>query len=361
MRAGLTLSTDGRVHVEDVELLEGGPGDVVVRVTASGVCRSDLSFASGYLGDIGPTVLGHEGVGVVEQVGREVRGLAVGDRVIASGIAACGTCWYCHHDESHLCTTQPRAPRVRRADGSTAGAITGLGTFAEYMTVHQSSLIRTNSALADEQLALIGCCVSTGVGAVLNTARVSPGSLVAVIGCGGVGQAVVQGAAIAGAARIIAVDPIALKREKALQLGASHAIDIGEDGGLAAVRELTDGRGADFVFDVVGTSETAAAALRMTRRGGLVTMVGMPRRGDELRLPAFDLLMNEKRISGSVYGSTQVRRDFSRYVALAERGSLNLSALVSQRLSLDDLSTAFRDIERGSVLRSIVVFSPSIA
>ena len=226
MKAALCLEQDQPLSVEEVTPIDPGPGDVIVRITASGVCHSDLSVINGTL-PAGRVVLGHEGTGVIEKVGSDVTGLAVGDRVIGSFIPACGVCWYCLHDQSNLCEHTYNVmfvPRVRRADGEEMVAMTGLGTFAELMTVQQMSVVKVETDLPDEQLALIGCGVTTGVGAALNTAQVEPGSIVAVIGCGGVGQAVIQGARIAGAARIIAIDPVALQA----RLGAherGHARD----------------------------------------------------------------------------------------------------------------------------------------
>ena len=216
----MCLEQDQPLSVEEVTPLDPGPTDVIVRITASGVCHSDLSVINGTL-PAGQVVLGHEGTGVVEKVGADVNRVHVGDRVIGSFIPACGVCWYCLHDQSNLCAETYSVmfvPRVRRAERRGASRrMTGLGTFAEMMTVSQHSVVKVESDLPDEQLALIGCGVTTGVGAALNTARVEPGSIVAVIGCGGVGQAVIQGARIAGAARIIAIDPVAMKRDAALR------------------------------------------------------------------------------------------------------------------------------------------------
>ena len=225
MLAALGIDRGHHLSVEKVDPLPPGPHDVVVRVGASGVCHTDVAVLSGQLPVPLPVILGHEGAGVVEEVGSEVTSVAVGDRVIGSVGAVCGRCWYCAHGMTHLCANGQAltsAPRVARADGTRVPAFTGLGSFAEAMTVHDASVVRVTTDLPDEQLALIGCAITTGLGAVFNTARVAPGSSVAVIGCGGVGQAVVQGARIAGAARIIAIDPGASKREAAIHSGASE-------------------------------------------------------------------------------------------------------------------------------------------
>src|SRR5881397_240994 len=251
MKAAMCLEQDQPLAVEDVTPLDPGPDDVIVRITASGVCHSDLSVINGTL-PAGKVVLGHEGTGVVEKVGADVTRLAVGDRVIGSFIPACGVCWYCLHGQSNLCAETYSVmfmPRVRRANGEELQAMTGLGTFAEMMTVSHHSVVKVESDLPDEQLALIGCGVTTGVGAALNTAAVAPGSTVAVFGCGGVGQSVVQGARIAGAARIVAVDPVELKRTSALRLGATDALDPTEGDAVEQIRSLTGGHGVDYAFD----------------------------------------------------------------------------------------------------------------
>src|SRR5438477_9798613 len=228
MRAAIFVGQDQPLVVEEVTPMAPGPRDAVVRVGASGVCHSDLSIIHGYVPIPPPTILGHEGAGVVEAVGDEVTKVKVGDRVVASFVYACGTCFWCVNHQTNLCENSLGAgftPRATRSDGTPATAFTGLGTFADVMTVQEGSLVKVETDVPDEQLALIGCGVTTGVGAALNTAQVKPGSSVAVIGCGGVGQSVLQGARIAGAARIFAVDPVELKRKTAEQLGATDLLD----------------------------------------------------------------------------------------------------------------------------------------
>jgi S-(hydroxymethyl)glutathione dehydrogenase / alcohol dehydrogenase len=344
--------------VEDLEPLPPGPRDVVVAVGASGVCHSDLSVVNGTLPLPPPLVLGHEGAGTIDWIGPEVTGLRKGDRVVATFVPACGACWFCVHDRSNLCEGIGEAmatPRLERSDGSTATAFSGLGTFAEQMTVRASQAVRIESDLPTEQLALIGCGVTTGVGAALNTARVEPGSTVAVIGCGGVGQSVIQGARIAGAARIIAIDPVELKRKAAEQLGATDLVDPAAGDPFAQVQELTGGRGSDYAFEVIGLPETIVQAYATARRGGTAVIVGMPRMDAQVTLPAFGLFYEEKRLLGCVYGSAQVRRDFPRFVSLAETGRLDLGAMVSRRVSLEEVNDAFRAMEAGEVIRSVIV------
>lgn len=357
MRAAVYTGPEQPLSVEDVSPIDPGPNDVLVRVAASGVCRSDLSVLHGYLPLPPPSILGHEGTGFVEAVGDQVSGLSVGDRVVGSFTPACGHCFYCVRGESHLCDSSLRlsmVPRATRADGSVAAAFTGLGTFAEMMTVNASSVVKVDTDLPDEQLALIGCGITTGVGAALNTAKVVPGSTVAVIGCGGVGQAVIQGARIAGAARIFAVDPVELKRKAAEQLGATDLVDPGAGDPVAQVQAATSGIGADYAFEVLGLPETIVQAYSMARRGGTAVVVGMPRWDSEVTLPGFGLFYMEKKLLGCVYGSAQVRRDFPRFVSLVEHGRLDVGAMVSATVGLDDVNDAFRAMEAGEVIRSVI-------
>ena len=358
MQAALCLEQNQPLSVEEVTPIDPGPGDLIVRITASGVCHSDLSVINGTL-PAGRVVLGHEGTGVVEKVGSDITDLQVGDRVIGSFIPACGVCWYCLHDQSNLCEHTYNVmfvPRVRRADGEEMVAMTGLGTFAEMMTVQRMSVVKVESDLPDEQLALIGCGVTTGVGAALNTARVEPGSIVAVVGCGGVGTAVIQGARIAGAARIIAVDPIELKRKTAEQLGATDLVDPSQGDPVAQVQSLTSGRGADYAFEVIGLPETILQAFSMARPGGTAVIVGMPRMDATVTFPAWQLFGGEKRLLGCVYGSAQVKRDFHRFIGLAETGRLDLGAMVSRRISLDEVNDAFAAMERAEGVRTVITY-----
>ena len=357
MRAAIFTETGGPLSIENIEPNPPGPRDVVVQLGASGVCHSDLSLKNGYVPIMPGTVLGHEGAGTVLEVGKEVTHVKKGDRIVASFIPACGECWFCLHDQSHLCDTEMAVMmsiRGKRTDGSEYMAMTGLGTFAERMTCHESSIVKIDTSVTDDQLALIGCGVTTGVGAALNTAKVEPGSTVAIIGCGGVGQAVLQGARIAGASRIIAVDPVELKRKTAEQLGATDFVDPSAGDPVAQVQQLTGGRGVDYAFEVIGLPETTLQAYNMIRKGGTAVMVGMTRAEAMVTLPTFDLFFNEKTLKGCKYGSGQVRRDFQRFADLIETGRLDTSAMVSRTIKLDEVNEAFRAMEAGEVIRSVI-------
>ncbi len=358
MRAAIFTEPDGPLSVEDVTAIDPGPRDVVVKISASGICHSDLSVINGTLPMPPPAILGHEGTGIIEWVGSEVNGLAKGDRVIGSFIPACHACWYCHNGQSNLCEntyTVMANPRATRSDGTPLPTMTGLGTFSDVMTCDQMSVVKVETDLPDEQLALIGCGVTTGVGSALNTAHVTPGSSVVVIGCGGVGQATIQGARIAGAARIIAVDPVALKRDMALKLGATDAVDPGEGDVVAQVMALTGGRGADYAFEVIGVPELITQAFNCVRSGGTAVAVGVPKFDQDVTIPSFPLILSEKRLLGTVYGSANVRRDFPRLIGLVEQGRLDLGGMVSKRISLDEINEGFDAMKNGEVIRSVIV------
>ena len=358
MRAAVFVGTDQPLAIEDVKPAPPGPQDVVIEIGASGVCHSDLSLLRGYVPLPPGMILGHEGTGRVVEVGKEVTKVKKGDRVVASFVPACGTCWFCLRDQSNHCEEETRSmmtPRGTRADGSPYMCMTGLGTFAEALTTSEHSVVPIHGDVPDEQLALIGCGVTTGVGAALNTAAVQPGSTVAVVGCGGVGQAVVQGARIAGAGRIIAVDMVPMKREQAKKFGATDAVDPKQGDAAAQVRELTGGRGVDYAFEVIGLPETILQTYAMARNGGTVCIVGMARADAMVTFPAFQLFFEEKRILGSKYGSAHVRRDFQRFIDLIETGRLDTTHMVTRKIKLDQVNEGFRAMEAGEVIRSVIV------
>jgi S-(hydroxymethyl)glutathione dehydrogenase / alcohol dehydrogenase len=358
VKAALLVGFGEPLVFEDVDPIAPGPNDVRVRLDARGVCHTDLSIASGALPRALPIIPGHEASGTVTEVGRDVSRVKVGDRVIGAIITACGDCWFCVHDRSNLCThlfELHGTPRATRLDGSALPGASGLATFAEEMTVDETLVVPVATDLPAEQLALIGCGVATGVGAVLNTAGVEPGSTVAVFGCGGVGQSVVQGARIAGAARIFAIDPVALKRDTAAALGATDTVNPDTADPVAQVRESTGGLGVDYAFEVTGLPSVLLQAYRAVRRGGLAVMIGMPRHDDVIEFPAFELFMDEKRLASSVYGTTQVRRDFARLVGMAEAGRLDLGALVSRTFALDQVNDAMDAMRSGEVIRAVLV------
>jgi S-(hydroxymethyl)glutathione dehydrogenase/alcohol dehydrogenase len=357
MKAAVYVGDPKTLAFEELKPNPPGPRDVVVEIGASGVCHSDLSIMRGYVPVPPGMVLGHEGAGRVAEVGAEVSRVSKGDRVVASFVPACGACWHCLREQTELCERENEISmqmRGARPDGNPYFCMTGLGTFSNVMTVDEASVVRVETDLPDAQLALIGCGVTTGVGAALNTARVRPGATVAVLGCGGVGQAVIQGARIAGAGRIIAIDPQPLKRTTATKLGATDVVDPSAADPVEQVRALTGGRGVDYAFEVIGLPETIVTTYNLARRGGEVIVVGMARYDAQFTLPAFDVFYSQKTLKGSKYGSAQVRRDFPRFVELIETGRLDISSMVSKTIKLEAVNDAFRAMEAGEVIRSVI-------
>ncbi len=358
MRAAVAYQPGGPLVVEDLQVPAIGRRDALVRIAASGICHTDVTVINGQSALPLPIVPGHEACGTVEEIGSEVRRVKVGDRVLASVSPACGICWWCINEMSNHCELGPKvkaALRYRVGSGQMAPAVCGCGTFADVMVVDEASLVPVATSLPDEQLALLGCGVTTGLGAALNTAQVSPGSSVAVIGCGGVGQSVVQGARIAGASTIIALDLAKGRRDASLQVGATHALDPAEADPVEQVRALTGGRGADFTFEVVGLPQLMVQAFDMARTEGTVTLVGMPAKGTTLSLPAIQAVFSGKRLAGSVVGGSQVLRDMPRFVRLAETGQFRLDSMVSNRIKLDQINEGIELLNRAEGIRTVIV------
>ena len=344
---------------DDLVLREPGPGEVLVALRASGVCHSDLSLQNGTLTAAPPVVLGHEGAGEILATGPGVTDVAAGDHVILVWIPPCGSCALCLGGQPQLCTVArlARAGQVSPLGGSDGPIALGLGigTFGEQTVVPRSAVVRIDADISFDVAALVGCGVMTGVGAAINTARVTPGSTVAVIGCGGVGINVIQGARLAGAATIVAVDRMASKLEMAGRFGATH--QVRDDALGAAVDGLTtDGAGFDYVFEVVGRSATIRLAWDATRRGGTTVVVGAGSRTDLVSFSAGELFSSEKRLLGCLYGSADVRTDFGRLLRLWQAGRLDLTGLVSRRIRLDEVNEAFAAMEAGEVVRSVIEF-----
>lgn len=362
MKAAVYYRANQPLTVEELELLEPQRNEVMVRIEAAGVCHSDLHFIDGLLPHPAPAVLGHEGAGVVEKVGEGVTYVQPGDHVILSFIPSCGQCPYCIAGRPNLCTVGNRAAaRGALLDGTTrlrkgkqkVFHMTCTACFAERAVVPESSVVKIREEMPLDRAALIGCGVMTGVGAVINTARVQAGSVVAVIGCGGVGLNVVQGASLSGAAKIIAVDVNGFKLELAQQFGATHVINAAEDPDVVgAIRQLSPG-GADYAFEVIGRPETMRQAYDATRRGGMAVVVGLAPAGAEVSIPAGTLLQ-EKVLTGSSYGGARPRIDMPMLVDLYMAGKLKLDELISRRYPLDGINDAFQAMRDGEVARSII-------
>lgn len=357
MKAVILEAVDQPFVVENIELQDLGPREIRVEVGASGVCHTDLSLKRGQYGFQQPIVVGHEGAGTVVEVGRDVSLVRPGDRVIAVFSPACGTCYQCARGRTHLCERMfdhmPHPVAVR--GGAPIAAMGGLGTMSEVMTLNEYQVVRVETDLPDEQLALIGCGVTTGAGASLYAAGVIPGSSVAVIGCGGVGMSAIQGARAAGASQIIAVDPVAAKRQAAAKFGATNAVNPLDEDALDQIRALTDGRGVEYAIEVAGRPEAMRFAYDATVRGGTTVFVGAMPPSLTLELPANDIHVSNKRLIGSVYGCAQVRRDIPALVRMAETGQLDLDLMISRRFGIDEVNTALEVMESGDVIRSVLV------
>ncbi len=360
VRAAVLREVGAPLEVEEIELAPVGPRDVRVRIAASGVCHSDLSVQKGSIPFMFPTVLGHEGAGIVEEVGSSVTRVKPGDHVVLTWMPACRRCYWCLSGQAMLCENglaeslgRPYA-RLRGTD-----LVRGLGTatFATETLVPDDSVVSVDPSVPLELAALVGCALSTGTGAVWRTAKVPPGSTVAVVGCGGVGLAAVQGARVAGAATIVAVDTVASKLRIAEALGATATVDSSAEEPVEAIRRRTEGRGADFVFEVVGRSETIRTSFAATRRGGTTVLVGAGSPADQVAFSAFEMFVDAKTIVGCVYGSTDAERDFPVLVDLMERGVIDAKGLVTRRIGLEDVNEAFEAMLAGEVARSVITFN----
>lgn len=358
MRAAVLREYGGTMPVEELALRDPGPTEVRVRLTACGVCHSDLSVQQGIMPIPVPCVLGHEGAGTIVEIGSAVTNVETGDHVIMAPIAPCRTCFFCLRGQPTLCEHGFDHMFSPYAHAGTEAIHPGLGpaAFGEETIVPTGSVVPIDAAFPIDVAALIGCGVVTGVGAVVNSARVEAGATVAVIGCGGVGLAAIQGARMSGAALIVAVDRVAGRLEHATGCGATHTVDASTGDAVAAVRELTEGRGVDYSFEVVGLSTTISQAYDMARRGGTVTVVGAGAFDDMVSFSAAQLMVDGRTIRGCVFGSTDPLRDFPKLVGWQERGLLDLERLVTRRIGLDDIDEAFAEMLDGKGARSVIVF-----
>ncbi|MER5882502.1 Zn-dependent alcohol dehydrogenase [Streptomyces sp. NPDC001941] len=341
------------VH-DDVEAVGFGPGKVKIRVRATGLCHSDVSAMNGTLPQPAPFVPGHEGAGEIVDVGDGVTGLSAGDRVLVCWLPACGVCPSCKRGQSQLCLAgfmNAGVPNFKRPGGDVFG-FAGTGTFVEEVVVDAGCAVPIPEDVPFDIAALIGCGVTTGLGAAVNTAKVEPGSSVAVIGCGGVGISAIQGARLMGAAQIVAVDPVASRREAALGFGATEA--VAPDALGDAKQRITAGEGFDYVFEVVGKSATARTAYETTRRGGTLCIVGAGAMDDNLQLNMFELFFDEKRILPSMYGGGDVLRSYERAIALWRAGRIDLASLITHRVPLADVNEALDQMRTGVALRTCI-------
>ncbi|MGW1888831.1 Zn-dependent alcohol dehydrogenase [Streptomyces sp. NPDC002004] len=343
--------------LDDVEAVGFGPGKVRIRIRATGLCHSDLSAMSGVLPQPAPFVPGHEGAGEIVDVGDGVTGVKPGDRVLVCWLPADGTCPACLRGQSELCLAgfmNAGVPNFRRSGGGSSEVFgfAGTGTFAEELVVDAGCAVPIPDDVPFDIAALIGCGVTTGLGAAVNTADVEAGSSVAVIGCGGVGISAIQGARLKGAAQIVAVDPVESRREAALRFGATEA--VAPDALGDAKQRITGGEGFDYVFEVVGRSATARTAYETTRRGGTLCVVGAGALDDFLQLNMFELFFDEKRILPSLYGGGDVRRSYERTIALWRAGRIDLENLITHRVQLAEINDALDQMRTGVALRTCI-------
>ena len=368
MRAAILYEIPGKLTVGEVTIDRPGPHEVLIHTSAAGLCHSDLHFIEGKFVAPTPVVLGHESAGVVEAVGDEVSYVKPGDHVITCTSVFCGQCQFCLSGRPALCDrigterSRQEPPRLS-IDGRPCGQFASLASFAEQLLVHEHAVVKIGDDMPLDRAALIGCGVITGVGAVFRTARVEPGSTVAVIGCGGVGLNCIQGASLAGASRVVAVDTNPFKLDLAERFGATDRVDASAGDPVEQVRALFPGRrgpmgaggGVDYSFEAIGLKATAEQAFAMLQKGGTATIIGMIPPGTRIEVEGTDLL-SEKRIQGSVMGSNRFRQDMPRFIDLYLHGRLKLDELVSARISLDQINDGFAAMTRGKVARSVITF-----
>lgn len=360
MKAAVFHGPNQKLTIEEVSIDNPGPREVLVRTAAVGLCHSDLHYMDGLYKVEAPAVLGHEVAGVVEKVGSDVREFSPGDHVIGCLSVFCGHCTYCTTGRPFSCDHSDETRRLAGAaprlslHGQKVHHFYDLAAFAEQLLVHEHALVKIRPDMPLDRAALIGCAVTTGMGAVTNTASVRVGSTVAVIGCGGVGLSAINGAAIAGAGRIIAIDVLPGKLELARAFGATDTIDASATDPVEAVLELTRG-GVEYSFEALGRKQTAEQAFAMLRPSGVATVIGMVPKGQKLEVEGSSFLF-DRRLQGSNMGSNSFRRDMPRYVDFYMAGRLHLDRMISQRIGLEQVNEGFDDLREGHVARSVITF-----
>lgn len=350
--------------IETLDLEEPHANEVLVKIAAAGVCHSDWHLMTGATKHATPVVPGHEGAGVVEAVGEGVTNVKLGDHVALSWAPSCGSCFYCLHDRPSICSTFVEAkwagtmldgtPRLSK-DGQPVYHFSSTACFAEYVVVPEVCCVPLSKEVPFTISALIGCAVTTGVGAVINTAQVRPGSSVAVFGAGGVGLSIIMGAKLAGASRIIAIDQSEAKGDISQDFGATDILMAGPDTN-DAIRDMTEGRGADYVFEAIGIPAVQEQCLDAVRPGGMVVLAGVSPMGSNTNLPGAIITRKEKTVTGTYYGSANPARDFPMLADLYLKGKLDLDRLVSKTYSLDQINEAYADMLSGDLARGLIVF-----
>lgn len=366
MKAAVLYEPKTRFMVEEVEVQEPKRGEVMVRMVAGGVCHSDLHIVKGDLEAPLPAILGHEGAGIIEMVGEGVTSVKKGDPVVPLWRLSCGQCEWCLGGRPALCDAAFQIRNTGRLlDGTSRfrrGSteikhFAGVSTFASYSVMMEQAVVKVREDVPLEKAALVGCGVITGVGAVANAAQVRPGSSVAVFGTGGVGLNVIQGAALVGAERIIAVDLLDNKLELAREMGATHLVNARRTDPVTQVKELTGGQGVDYAFEVVGIPETIAQAVEALRKRGVAVIVGVSRKDATIPLKTLPMVFQEKTVTGSLYGSARPRVDIPKLLDLYLAGKLKLDQLLTRTYPLEQINEAYDALERGETARSVVTYS----
>jgi S-(hydroxymethyl)glutathione dehydrogenase/alcohol dehydrogenase len=358
MRAAVLRECPGWLDIADIEIAAPSPREVLVRTTAAGLCHSDLHCIEGGLPYPTPTVLGHESAGIVEAVGADVTSVKPGDRVIACTSMSCGRCRACVTGHTNLCTDRPlRDPRLGPAlseNGNAINQFADIGGFAEQMLLPEQAILKIDADIELDRAALIGCGVTTGLGAVFNTAKVTPGATVAVIGCGGIGLNVVQGAVVAGASRVIAVDIAQANLDLAREFGATDLVDASAGDAVGQVIELTQG-GVDYSFEAIGRKATMEQAFNMLANSGTATVIGLAPIETIIELPSISFMM-ERRIQGCMMGSNRFRYDIPYFIDLYLQGRIKLDELIGDRIKLDEVNDGYRAMQAGTTARSVITF-----
>jgi len=358
----VVLTAPNEYSVQEIELDAPKADEVRIRMVATGLCQSDMSIINGKLPMPMPMVLGHEGAGVVEEVGESVTNVVVGDHVITSVIAMCGECYFCLHQEPWLCTAtdlfsgmQPDGTSRVKLNGEYIAAFAALGNMAEQVVCPSMCVVAIDKKYDLKAAALVGCGVMTGAGAALNTAEVKPGSSAAIFGCGGVGLSALQGAKIAGANPLIAVDLSDEKLAAAREFGATHTVNASTDP-VAQIMKITNDIGVDYAFEVTGFPAVASQAYNSTRRGGTTCLVGAASAELDYTFNALDMALSSKKVCGCLYGSTNAKVDFAKLLGFYETGQLDLDRMCSRTYTIDEVHEGFDDLVAGKNIRGIILY-----
>jgi S-(hydroxymethyl)glutathione dehydrogenase / alcohol dehydrogenase len=362
MKAAVFHGPKMPLSIEDVELDKPQDREVLIKTVASGVCHSDLHFVDGLYPYAAPAVLGHEAAGIIEEVGKQVTYVKPGDHVICCLSVFCGYCEQCMSGHPNRCSNKAATqrnpqdkPRISQK-GKPINQFLDISSYCEKMLLHENAVVKIREDFPLDRAALIGCGVTTGVGAVLNTAKIEPGSTVAVFGAGGVGLAAIQGARIAGARKIIAIDMFEGKLAMAKRLGATDTVDASSSDPVDEIRKMTDGAGVDYAFEAIGLKKVAEQAFLALKPGGTATVIGMIPVGQKVELDGY-MFLTERKLQGSNMGSNRFRIDMPKYIDFYLQGRLNLDDMISRRGKLEDVNEAFRAMKAGEVARTVLMFN----